>query len=384
MNSADRQPSCVVLGEQSLLIQCAELLLERGFRILTVVTADPRITAWCAQQQLTVTGALEELPDTLGQAEFDYLFSITNLRMLSRDLLRRARKMAINLHDGPLPRYAGLNAPVWALMAGETEHGVSWHVIEEGADTGAVLVNRKFAIEADDTVFSLNARCYENGLASFSDLLEALVAGNLIPQPQDLSRRSYFGLASRPANEAILDLSRPASQLIRCVSALDFGPYPNPVALPKLLLGKTLVLVRDAEQEPAVRGIQAGAVQAASSRSLTVGVGGGAIRFNRVTNSRGDPIDAAQASPIALTLREFDLLHFLARHPAQVFSRADLLQRVWGAGFDGFEHTVNSHINRLRAKLDAGQTGGTDSPLIETVWGMGYRFNPGPGRVRPG
>ena len=99
---------------------------------------------------------------------------------------------------------------------------------------------------------------------------------------------------------------------------------------------------------------------------------------------RGDPIDAAQASPIALTLREFDLLHFLARHPAQVFSRADLLQRVWGAGFDGFEHTVNSHINRLRAKLDAGQTGGTDSPLIETVWGMGYRFNPGPGRVRPG
>ena len=137
MNSADRQPSCVVLGEQSLLIQCAELLLERGFRILTVVTADPRITAWCAQQQLTVTGALEELPDTLGQAEFDYLFSITNLRMLSRDLLRRARKMAINFHDGPLPRYAGLNAPVWALMAGETEHGVSWHVIEEGAEGGS-------------------------------------------------------------------------------------------------------------------------------------------------------------------------------------------------------------------------------------------------------
>ena len=295
MNSADRQPSCVVLGEQSLLIQCAELLLERGFRILTVVTADPRITAWCAQQQLTVTGALEVLPDTLGQAEFDYLFSITNLRMLPQDLLRRARTMAINFHDGPLPRYAGLNAPVWALMAGETEHGVSWHVIEESADTGAVLVNRKFAIEADDTVFSLNARCYENGLASFSDLLEALVAGNLIPQPQDLSRRSYFGLASRPANEAILDLRRPASELIRCVRALDFGPYPNPVALPKLLLGKTLVLVRDAEQEPAVSGIEAGAVQAASSRSLTVGVGGGAIRFNRVTNSRGDPIDAAQA-----------------------------------------------------------------------------------------
>ena len=72
-----------------------------------------------------------------------------------------------------------------------------------------------------------------------------------------------------------------------------------------------------------------------------------------------------------LTLREFDLLHFLARHPGQPFGRSELLARVWGAGFDGFEHTVNSHINRLRAKIE-------DDPReprrIVTVWGVGYRF----------
>ncbi len=78
--------------------------------------------------------------------------------------------------------------------------------------------------------------------------------------------------------------------------------------------------------------------------------------------------------PMTLTLREFDLLYFLARHPGDIFSRAQLLQRVWGAGFDGYEHTVNSHINRLRSKVDAE----TVNPrLIETVWGLGYRFNPG-------
>jgi len=76
--------------------------------------------------------------------------------------------------------------------------------------------------------------------------------------------------------------------------------------------------------------------------------------------------------PIPLTLREFDLLYHLARHPGQVFTRGQLLSRVWGAGFDGYEHTVNSHINRLRAKLDSGAPGGR---LIETVWGVGYRFN---------
>jgi len=81
-----------------------------------------------------------------------------------------------------------------------------------------------------------------------------------------------------------------------------------------------------------------------------------------------------------LTLREFDLLHFLARHPGQIFSRSELLQRVWGDAYDGFEHTVNSHINRLRTKLEGdacAEPAAQQSPtrLIETVWGLGYRFN---------
>ncbi|MBM3342200.1 MAG: response regulator transcription factor [Betaproteobacteria bacterium] len=74
---------------------------------------------------------------------------------------------------------------------------------------------------------------------------------------------------------------------------------------------------------------------------------------------------------IALTLREFDLLYFLARHPGEVFNRGELLNQVWGSGFDGYEHTVNSHINRLRTKLEADAR----SPKwIQTVWGVGYRF----------
>jgi DNA-binding response OmpR family regulator len=74
---------------------------------------------------------------------------------------------------------------------------------------------------------------------------------------------------------------------------------------------------------------------------------------------------------VPLTLREFDLLYFLARHAGRAFARGELLQRVWGAGFDGYEHTVNSHINRLRNKIE-------DDPRqprhIVTVWGVGYRF----------
>jgi len=74
--------------------------------------------------------------------------------------------------------------------------------------------------------------------------------------------------------------------------------------------------------------------------------------------------------PIELTAREFDLLHFLAAAAGRVFSRDQLVEGVWGFGYDGYEHTVNSHINRLRKKLSAACA----EDLVETVWGVGYRF----------
>jgi two-component system OmpR family response regulator len=77
-------------------------------------------------------------------------------------------------------------------------------------------------------------------------------------------------------------------------------------------------------------------------------------------------------SPIELTAREFDLLHYFASHPGQVFSRQQLLNSVWGYGHDGYEHTVNSHINRLRKKIERDPA---DARYILTVWGVGYKFS---------
>ncbi|NOT44087.1 MAG: response regulator transcription factor [Acidobacteria bacterium] len=76
--------------------------------------------------------------------------------------------------------------------------------------------------------------------------------------------------------------------------------------------------------------------------------------------------------PIGLTAREFDLLVHFARHPGRVYTRAELLDQVWGLGHDGYEHTVNSHINRLRAKIE--DTPASPSYIL-TVWGVGYKFS---------
>jgi DNA-binding response OmpR family regulator len=79
---------------------------------------------------------------------------------------------------------------------------------------------------------------------------------------------------------------------------------------------------------------------------------------------------------VELTAREFDLLHFLARHPGQVFSRDQLMDRVWDLGFYSDTTTVTVHVRRLRAKIEAD----TSRPeWVQTVWGVGYRFS-GQGR----
>ena len=77
------------------------------------------------------------------------------------------------------------------------------------------------------------------------------------------------------------------------------------------------------------------------------------------------------ARRVELTGKEFDLLYFLAQHPGQVFTRAQLLDRVWGYEFFGDASTVTVHIRRLREKIEANPA---EPQYLATVWGVGYKF----------
>ncbi|MHA4866661.1 response regulator transcription factor [Duganella sp. PWIR1] len=109
----------------------------------------------------------------------------------------------------------------------------------------------------------------------------------------------------------------------------------------------------------------------ASAMSRNQAAAGGLLELNGV---RVDPLTRQahlNGSALDLTPREFDLLYFFIKHPEKVFSRLDLLNQVWGYQHDGYEHTVNTHINRLRAKIE---TDPADPVRILTVWGKGYRY----------
>ena len=81
---------------------------------------------------------------------------------------------------------------------------------------------------------------------------------------------------------------------------------------------------------------------------------------------------AIEGRSVDLTAREFELLHHFVKRPGRVYSRAQMLDMVWGYGHEGYEHTVNSHINRLRAKIEHDPA---QPEYILTIWGVGYKFN---------
>jgi DNA-binding response OmpR family regulator len=78
-----------------------------------------------------------------------------------------------------------------------------------------------------------------------------------------------------------------------------------------------------------------------------------------------------EGEPVDLTAKEYDLLVHFAAHPGRVYTRGQILDHVWGYGEGTYEHTVNSHINRLRAKIESDPS---EPRFIQTVWGVGYRF----------
>lgn len=96
------------------------------------------------------------------------------------------------------------------------------------------------------------------------------------------------------------------------------------------------------------------------------------LNFNDLTIDSAKRTVTLARKSVDLTSREFDLLSFLARQPDLVFSRTQLLDQVWGYQHSGYEHTVNSHINRLRNKLEQDPA---KPKFVLTVWGVGYKFH---------
>ncbi|KPQ06995.1 MAG: putative non-ribosomal peptide synthetase module [Rhodobacteraceae bacterium HLUCCA12] len=283
--------SCVLVGNESLTMQCAKVLIQRGHAIRAVASRNTDVIDWADTAGIPVVAPGPGLEARLPPG-FDWLFSIANLSVLPEAVVTMAEKGAVNFHDGPLPRYAGLNAPVWALINGEAQHGITWHMIEPAVDAGDIIEQVMFDIGPDDIAFSLNARCYASAIDSFPAVVSALESGNPPRRKQDLSQRSLCLRDDRPAGAGRLDFTMPAEQIARRVRALDHGGYWNPLTLPKI---ETDAGVYAVGQAAMATGTGApGTVLSVDADGMVVACADGALRLTGLTCLGGLPVDPAE------------------------------------------------------------------------------------------
>ncbi len=162
----------------------------------------------------------------------DVILNINSFKIIRPAILSVPPEGVINFHNGPLPRYGGVNVCSWAIINGETQHGVTWHYIDEGIDTGAIVAQRCFELAPTETAVSLIMKCISTGTALFREWLPRLVDGTLTSEVQDASRASYFSLKDVP-NGGSISFEWTYPEFDRFIRGLSFHPIANTFVYPK-------------------------------------------------------------------------------------------------------------------------------------------------------
>jgi len=297
-----------IIGNTTLCIQCAEVLLEQNHKIYGITTSDPEVKQWAEDHSIScyfshsiADNNIDELYQFLSNPGFDYLFSIVNPLVLPEVIIGLPIKLAVNYHDGPLPKYGGRHATSWAIKNQEKIHGITWHIIENKVDAGDILKQKAIKIAENETALTLNAKCYENAIGAFRELIYELAVGQVKRIQQDLNERSFFLFNQQPAAACTLNWSHRSDQLNSLVRSLDFGAYPNPLGLPKLYLGGEFIVVTKLKQLESKSEQTPGTILAIDDTSIHVSTG-----TNDVTIAGFHLIDG-KSRRIAEIIDQFDL-----------------------------------------------------------------------------
>ncbi|MER6036911.1 amino acid adenylation domain-containing protein [Streptomyces sp. NPDC001835] len=289
--------SCVVIGEETLLVECTRLLVARGHTVAAVVSPSAELLDWAEGEGLPAVPFGADLAERLAPLRFDYLFSIANLRMLPEEVLALPTRLPVNFHDGPLPRHAGLFATSWAILDGDKQHGVTWHVMNLEADTGDVLKQRTVPVDPAATVHDLDVACFEAGVESFAELVDELAAGTATRTPQDLGLRTYHGRYDGLPRGGVFDWRQPAAELGALVRATAFGRRRNDLGTALLARGDGLLAVRAVEVTDRLSTAEPGTVVDAGPDALTVATGDRDVRLTDLAALSGERLDPVALAP---------------------------------------------------------------------------------------
>ena len=292
------------MAEESAGIQVLRAVDRSSHELVAVLTAPPTrgggATVGGVAEQLGVPVVASErvrdpeTADWIRAQGVELLLNVHSLYLIHGDVVAAPTVGSFNLHPGPLPEYAGLNTPSWAIYNGEASHGVTVHWMEPGVDTGAIAFEARFDLTESDTGLSVSARCVREGVPLIERLLEAAAAdpGTIPRREQDLSRRHYYKRAEIP-DDGRIDWSRPARRIVDLVRASDYFPFPSAWGTPTTRLGDAELGIVKASTTGTEATAPPGSVMADSEGAVLVAAADEWVRVERVL-SDGRPGPAAE------------------------------------------------------------------------------------------
>lgn len=291
----------VLVGDETLAAEAGQRLIERGHRVLAIITESATIAAWAEGRGVP----RRTINEVIEGEDFDLLFSLANLRPLPRALLEKATLEAINFHDGPLPRYAGVHTTSWAILEGARDYGVRFHRMIEALDAGDIVAKRDFTIDEDETALSLNTRAFAEALSAFDELIDRLEAGAELCLERGSSPSRVYLKRSRPRALGVIDPAMGVDAISRLSRALDFGSYPNPLTKPKFLSEGVFFSFDGVERvDSGVRGAP-GSILDAREDSVTLSLSDSTVRLRgvRALMGRAHPRRGAKITELSREAR---------------------------------------------------------------------------------
>jgi amino acid adenylation domain-containing protein len=289
-----RRPGCYITGETALTKAAGDILLNNGFYINGIFTEEAKSLEWALEHEIPCHPPKKQLiSDILSSSRPDYLFSIINSCVLDQHILDQPLKYAINYHDAPLPRYAGLYSTAWAIINHEPEHAVTWHQMTVEIDAGDILKQQRVPISPYDTSVSLNVKCAQAALGAFESLVHDLKDGSETPVAQDLSKRTYNAQNRRPDDACVIDFNQNVEEISALARALDFGDYDNPLGTLKFACGDTLYMVKELSVTSSKQNAAPGSIIEVNKDNISIAAGNGVVKLSGICDLEGNPADIA-------------------------------------------------------------------------------------------
>ena len=251
----DSKLRVVLAAEESAGVQTLRTLLKSQYDIVMVLTSTDSsdvgtasVAGLAERSGCRVEPAIQvkdpAFADKLRDERVDLLLNVHSLYLANGEVVDAPRIGSFNLHPGPLPEYAGLNCPSWAIYNDEDEHGVTLHWMTSGVDTGDIAYQARFPLTPKDSGLTCSAKCVRQGLPLIARLLDDAAAGNIPKISQDLALRRVYKRKDIP-HEGRIDWRLPAARIDAYVRAADYYPLSAPWGYPMATLdGRELGIVK--------------------------------------------------------------------------------------------------------------------------------------------